>query len=128
MPRGSPPRKEKSREAGGAETRLVYSTGGNTKTPASASASPAPPAPAAHGKGAGKGGVRFRIEKRASGRVVTVVTGLPGTTAQIELLARELRAFCGTGGTARDGEVELQGDQRQRAAAALEARGLRVRR
>jgi translation initiation factor 1 len=60
--------------------------------------------------------------------VVTIVTGLRGPTAQIEALARELRALCGAGGTARDGEVELQGDQREKAAAALEARGLRVRR
>jgi translation initiation factor 1 len=89
---------------------------------------PPPAAPAtARPTPRGAGPVRLRIERRASGRVVTIVTGLPGTAAQIAVLARELRAHCGTGGTARDGEVELQGDQRERAGAALAARGLRVR-
>lgn len=72
--------------------------------------------------------MRLRLERRASGRTVTVLTGLPGTAAQIADLARELRAACGAGGTAKDDSVELQGDQRDKAAAALLARGLRVKR
>jgi translation initiation factor 1 len=108
----------------GATTRLVYSTGGGTPPVAK----PAVPSPPANAAPRGAGSVRLRLERRASDRVVTVVTGLPGTTAQVEALARELRALCGAGGTARDGEVELQGDQREKTAAALEARGLRVRR
>ena len=72
--------------------------------------------------------MRLRLERRASGRVVTVLTGLPGTPAQVADLARELRSACGAGGTARADSVELQGDQRDRAAAALLARGLLVRR
>jgi translation initiation factor 1 len=60
--------------------------------------------------------------------VVTIVAGLPGTAPEIAALATELRALCGAGGTARGGQVELQGDQREKAAAALAARGLRVRR
>jgi translation initiation factor 1 len=60
--------------------------------------------------------------------VVTVLTGVPGSPAQVAELARELRAACGVGGTARADAVELQGDQRDRAAAALLARGLRVKR
>ena len=125
MPRRDPPRREKRPDAdAGATTRLVYSTGGGTP-PVAKPAAPSPPAgPAPRGAGS----VRLRLERRASDRVVTVVTGLPGTTAQVEALARELRALCGAGGTARDGEVELQGDQREKTAAALEARGLRVRR
>jgi len=107
-----------------AETRLVYSTGGE----AAAVERPDPPEPPAQ-PGPGRGHpVRLRLERRASGRVVTVVAGLPGTPAQVALLARELRAACGAGGTAKGGEVELQGDQREKIAAALLARGLRVKR
>ena len=103
----------------GAETRLVYSTEGDARpTP------PTAPTPAPRGEGP----VRMRLERRASGRTVTVVTGLPGTPAQIADLARDLRAACGAGGTARADAVELQGDQRDKAAAALVARGLRVKR
>jgi translation initiation factor 1 len=103
----------------GAESRLVYSTAGDVPT-----TPPAAPAPEARGKGS----VRMRLERRASGRTVTVMTGLPGTAAQIADLARELRAACGAGGTARADAVELQGDQRDKAAAVLLARGLRVKR
>jgi translation initiation factor 1 len=124
MPRRAPPRHDKRTDVdGGAATRLVYSTGGGTP-PVAKPADPRLPATPPRGAG----GVRLRIERRASDRVVTIVAGLPGTAAQIEALARELRALCGAGGTARDGQVELQGDQREKAAAALEARGLRVRR
>jgi translation initiation factor 1 len=101
-----------------AETRLAYSTGGE------AAPEPEPAAPAPRGTGP----VRLRLERRASGRLVTVVTGLPGTRAEVADVARQLRAACGAGGTARDDVVELQGDQREKAAAALAARGLRVKR
>jgi len=126
MSRRPPSRAEKKSDAdGGATTRLVYSTGGETPGAGKPAPPPKPESPAPRGGG---GGVRLRVERRASGRMVTILTGLPGNAAQIEALARELRALCGAGGTARDGEVELQGDQRDKAAAALEARGLRVRR
>ena len=103
----------------GGETRLVYSTGGDAPPTPATDPTPAP---------RGAGSVRMRLERRTSGRTVTVVTGLPGTPAQIADLARQLRAACGAGGTARGDAVELQGDQRDKAAAALVARGLRVKR
>ena len=105
-----------------AETRLVYSTAGE----AAAVERPDPPGPQ-HKPGRGHP-VRIRLERRASDRMVTVLTGLPGTPQQVAELARELRAACGAGGTAKGGEVELQGDQREKVAAALLARGLRVKR
>ena len=82
----------------GAETRLVYSTAGDVPP-----AQPAPPAPTPTTRGGPP--VRLRLERRASGRTVTVLTGLPGTAAQIADLARELRAACGAGGTAKDDSV-----------------------
>jgi len=106
-------------QVGGGETRLVYSTAGET-------APPEPPAGPRPARGAGP--VRLRLERRASGRVVTVLTGLPGTRAQVAALAGELRAACGAGGTARAEAVELQGDQREKVADVLAARGLRVKR
>jgi translation initiation factor 1 len=101
------------------DTRLVYST--ERPLPAAQPPAPEPARPA------GKG-IRLRLERRASGRVVTVVTGLPGTSAEIEALGRELRAACGTGGTARAGTFELQGDQREKVERFLAARGLRSKR
>jgi translation initiation factor 1 len=60
--------------------------------------------------------------------VVTLISGLPGGKAEVTELARGLKAACGTGGTVKDGVLELQGDHRERVEAALAARGLRSKR
>lgn len=62
-------------------------------------------------------GARIRLEKRASGRVVTVIAEVPGTLAEVEALTKVLKTRCGTGGSVKDFEIELQGDRR----AAVEA-------
>jgi translation initiation factor 1 len=111
------------------ETRLAYSTEGGVaaddrgaprKTRPDVRPSPAP--------AAGRGGIRISLDRRASDRVVTVVTGLPGSPAEVAALAKELKTACGTGGTVKDGALELQGDHRPRVEAVLDARGLRSKR
>jgi translation initiation factor 1 len=72
--------------------------------------------------------IRIRLDRRASDRVVTVVSGLPGSTAEIAALAKALKSACGTGGTVKDGELELQGDHRDKVEVALTARGLASKR
>jgi translation initiation factor 1 len=58
---------------------------------------------------------------------VTVVTGVPlGATALSEL-SGELKRRCGTGGTAKDGTIEIQGDHRDTVAAALREKGYAVK-
>lgn len=57
-------------------------------------------------------GARIRLEKRASGRVVTVIADVPGKPLEIEALAKLLKTRCGTGGSVKDLEIELQGDRR----------------
>jgi translation initiation factor 1 len=96
----------------------VYSTGGE-----------APSEPDAGRTPRGDGGrIRIRLDRRASDRVVTVVTGLPGSPAEIAALAKALKSACGAGGTVKDGALELQGDQRDKVEAALLARSLRSKR
>ncbi len=90
--------------------------------PKSPPPSPTPP------PGGGGAGIRLRLDRRASGRVVTLVVGLPGTPAELAALGKELRSACGTGGTVKDGVLELQGDHRSAVEAALAAKGLRSRR
>jgi translation initiation factor 1 len=110
------------------DSRLVYSTEGGAS--AEYRSEPrkvrtgARVAPAA----AGRGGIRITLDRRASDRVVTVVTGLPGSPAEVAALAKELKTACGTGGTVKDGALELQGDHRPRVEAVLDARGLRSKR
>ena len=50
------------------------------------------------------------LEKRAKGKVVTVVKGLPLDADALALAAKTLKASCGAGGSVRDGVIELQGD------------------
>ncbi len=114
-------RRDAAADEGGA-ARLVYTTGGAPpKTP---------PRPAGGGgvlRAAPGKGVRVRLEKRPGGRDITTVLGLVGHLAQVEALARDLRAACGAGGTVRDGVIELQGDQVDKARAFLEERGIKAR-
>jgi translation initiation factor 1 len=111
-------RRRHPRPSADGNTRLVYSTGGDV--PAFPTEGPPPEGPGP--------GIRLRLERRASGRVATTVSGLPGDPAEVRALARELKAACGAGGTVKGGVLELQGDHRDRIEAALAARGLRSKR
>jgi translation initiation factor 1 len=70
----------------------------------------------------------LRLEKKGrGGKSVTVVAGLPRNAAFLASLAAELKRACGTGGTAAEGAVLVQGDQRERLRPLLAARGWVVR-
>lgn len=78
---------------------------------------------------AGDGDVRVSREtKGRRGKAVTIVRGLALDAGGMDGLARELKRLCGTGGTVKDGAIEIQGDQRDRVVAALAERGYRVKR
>jgi translation initiation factor 1 len=100
-------------------SRLVYSTGGDVEPKRREAAAAEPPAP---------GGIRLRVERRGSDRLVTLVTGLPGTPDEIAALAKSLKSACSTGGTFKDGVLELQGDHCERVERQLAARGLKSKR
>jgi translation initiation factor 1 len=60
------------------------------------------------------------------GKTVTVVTGFVGIgLPEKEQLAKKMRAACGCGGTVKDGQIEIQGDQREKIAAILAEAGFR---
>ncbi len=61
------------------------------------------------------------------GKTVTVVYGLPRNDAFLKDLAKDLKRACGTGGTATDEGVELQGDIRDRVRDLLAKRGFQVK-
>jgi translation initiation factor 1 len=71
---------------------------------------------------------RLRLEKRPKGKVVTSVNGLDPAGNDLEALAAKLKARCGSGGTLKDGVIELQGDHGDRAEAALKEIGYKVKR
>jgi translation initiation factor 1 len=71
--------------------------------------------------------VTLSVEKRGSGKIVTVIDGLPGNTEFLVGLARELKKSCGTGGRAGPDFVEIQGDHRERLRELLQRRGWQVK-
>jgi translation initiation factor 1 len=77
----------------------------------------------------GDGVVRIRREVAGRhGRTVTTISGVPLPEAGLRELAAELKRRCGSGGSAKDGVIEIQGDHRDELEALLEARGYEVKR
>lgn len=59
--------------------------------------------------------LRIKLEtKHRAGKTVTVVDGFIGSENDLEDLGKKLKSFCGTGGSAKDGEVIVQGDHRDK--------------
>ncbi len=59
--------------------------------------------------------LRVRLDTRhRAGKTVTLITGFVGKPEDLEDLGRKLKNHCGTGGTAKDGEIIIQGDQLQK--------------
>jgi translation initiation factor 1 len=71
---------------------------------------------------------RLRLERRARGKVVTVVANLDPAGNDLDALAVRLKTKCGTGGTVKDGRIELQGDHLDNAEGVLKAVGYKTRR
>ncbi|MFM9021335.1 MAG: translation initiation factor [Sediminibacterium sp.] len=65
-------------------------------------------------------------KKQRAGKVVTLVTGFIGNDADLQSLGKQLRNFCGTGGSAKDGEVIVQGDQSEKVSQWLGKNGYRL--
>lgn len=106
-------------------SRLVYSsdTGRvaqpkpSARRPASKPSSVAPP---------DDGVVRIQRSKQGrGGKVVTLITGLPGNEADLDALLKVLKQVCGAGGTRAARTLEIQGDHRERIRERLEALGHR---
>lgn len=69
-----------------------------------------------------------RETKGRKGAGVSLVSGVPLAGAELKALAKALKQKCGTGGTLKDGVIELQGDHRDKLVAELEQRGFTVKR
>ncbi len=63
--------------------------------------------------------IRVRIETRKWGKAVTVVDGINDKDTDLGRLAQKLKTFCACGGTAKNNQIMLQGDHRQRVQAFL---------
>lgn len=96
--------KKKIQSQGG----LVYSTDPNFKLPYEAAGEQETIEPSLQ-----KLKVRLDTKHRA-GKAVTLVEGFIGTETDLEDLGKKLKSFCGTGGSVKDGEIIVQGDNREK--------------
>lgn len=70
----------------------------------------------------------MRDRKGRGGKTVTVITGVPASDEAITALAQQLKKFCGSGGTVKDGVIEIQGDHCEKVQAKLSEMGYKVKR
>jgi len=68
-----------------------------------------------------------RENKGRGGKTVTVIYDLKLNPADLKNLSSQLKQVCGTGGTVKDGVIEIQGDQREKIAARLKELGYRTK-
>ena len=74
-----------------------------------------------------KQNLRIWLDRLKGGRVATVVRGFVGTDDDLAALGKELKTRCGVGGTAKDGEIIIQGDHRDRVMELLQKAGYRCK-
>lgn len=99
---------------------FVYSTDPSFRAGEEQPSNEPTPAPAAQ---------KLRVlldRKQRAGKSVTLVTGFVGMPEDLEELGRQLKSFCGTGGSVKDGEVIIQGDQRTKVIDWLKKKGYKV--
>ncbi|AKG20337.1 translation initiation factor [Calothrix sp. 336/3] len=89
------------------KNRIVYQEFGDNNSPALERATPDLPPE--------KQNVRVQATRSGrKGKTVTVITGFQSNPDTLQNLLKQLKTQCGTGGTVKDNEIEIQGDQKQK--------------
>jgi translation initiation factor 1 len=108
---------------------LVYSTESGRMCPACRQPVAACQCSATKPRPASDGMVRvWRETKGRAGKGVTLVKGLALDDAALQALGKQLKAACGSGGTVKDGVIEVQGDHGERVVELLKAKGFAAKR
>jgi translation initiation factor 1 len=74
------------------------------------------------------GTIRLRIDrKKRGGKSVTIIDGIIGNEKELKVLAKEIKKQCGTGGSVKEGLIEIQGDMRDFLFTFLQQKGYKVK-
>ena len=108
--------KKKTESLGG----LVYSTNPNFKLPEENTEEQETIEPSQQK-------LKIRLDtKHRAGKAVTLVEGFIGSINDLEELGKKLKSFCGTGGSVKDGEIIVQGDNREKILQWLQKNGYKL--
>lgn len=71
--------------------------------------------------------LRVWLDRKGGGKVITIVKGFIGKTTDLEALGKQLKALCGSGGTVKDHEIQIQGDHREKVITWLLGKGFKAK-
>ena len=70
--------------------------------------------------------IRILTDKRRYGKIVTIIDGIDQGDIDLDELAKKLKTKCASGGTVKDGRIELQGEHKKKVKLVLETMGFNV--